>query len=59
MKRITKEQLNHHTKRVLESMNQVDIIDYTLQLDESNGHIWIIVSNKVLTLLLCSSLGIA
>lgn len=44
LKRITREQWNLHTKRVLDLVNHECLLGYTLQLDESTGHLWVTVS---------------
>lgn len=44
LKRITKEKWNLHTRRVLDSVTEDRLFDYTFQLNQSNGHLWIIVS---------------
>jgi len=50
LKRITREQWNLHTKRILDSLTQDVLHEYALQLDERNGHLWIIVNKTHLSL---------
>eukprot|EP00210_Caulerpa_lentillifera_P007840 g7482.t1 len=46
LKRLDKARWNLHTKRVLNSIKMQNLYDYALQLDEVDGHLWIIVLHK-------------
>lgn len=44
VKKVTREKWNPHTRRILDSIAQDSLHECALQVDESNGHLWIIVN---------------
>eukprot|EP00210_Caulerpa_lentillifera_P007802 g7446.t1 len=46
LKKIDKTLWNLHTRRILSSIDIQNLHEYTLHLDETNGHLWIIAIHK-------------